>query len=299
MLKEYPVNFLNLHNGETLAYREAGTTGKTLLLIHGNMSSSIHFDTVMERLENEYKIYAVDMRGFGDSTYNQPIDSLYDFALDIKDFVEQLKLTDLTVLGWSTGGGVALELAVLLPDVVKKVILLESVGVKGYPIFKKDANGQPILTERLSTREEIAQDPIQVLPPLNAFKNNDREFFRTIYNFSIYNLKQPEPERYERYLDGIMKQRNLIDVDYALVHFNMTNDSNGVCEGTNRIKDVKADVLIIQGEKDLVVPKMFGLEIKQYLGDRAELALFDHVGHSPLTDDFETVIKKITEFMNK
>jgi 2-hydroxy-6-oxonona-2,4-dienedioate hydrolase len=299
MLREYPVKYLELENGETLAYRQAGNQGKTLLLIHGNMSSSVHFDTVMEELENDYIIYAVDLRGFGDTTYHQPINSLHDFAKDIKEFVEKLELKDVTALGWSTGGGIALELAADLPDLIKKVMLVESVGVKGYPMFKKDDKGQPILTERISTREEIASDPVQVVPAVQAFESQNKDFFRMIWNLTIYNLNQPEPERYERYLDAILKERNLVDVDYALVHFNMTNESNGVAEGSNRLRLVEADVLVIQGEKDLVVPKMFGLETKQYLGERAELVVLEDSGHSPITDNFSQFINILTNFVEK
>jgi 2-hydroxy-6-oxonona-2,4-dienedioate hydrolase len=299
MLREFPVKYLELDNGERLAYRQAGSQGKTLLLIHGNMSSSVHFDTVMEELENDYILYAVDLRGFGDTTYNQPINSLHDFAKDIKEFVEKMGLKDVTALGWSTGGGIALELAADLPDLIKKVVLVESVGVKGYPMFKKDEKGQPILTQRIHTREEIEADPVQVVPAVQAFEAQNRDFFRMIWNLTIYNLKQPETERYERYLDAILKERNLVDVDYALVHFNMTNESNGVAEGSNRLSLVQADVLIMQGEKDLVVPKMFGLETKKHLGEKAELVILEDSGHSPITDNFSQFINIFTNFVEK
>lgn len=297
MLKEFPLSKVNLENGETIAYRKAGNGKQTILLIHGNMSSSVHFDTTMEALEDRYTVYAVDLRGFGDSTYHQPINSLYDFALDIQLWIEQLDLKDLIVLGWSTGGGVALELAALLPTIIKKAILLESVGIKGYPMFKKDEKGQPILTERISTKEEIAQDAVQVIPALQAFESNNRDFFKMIYNYTIYNMNQPEPERYERYLDAILQQRNLIDVDYALVHFNMTDEHNGVTEGSNRVGLIQADVLIIQGEKDLVVPKLFAEETKKHLGDQAKLVLLEDSGHSPITDNFTQFINVLTEFV--
>ncbi|MDF2698665.1 MAG: alpha/beta hydrolase fold [Haloplasmataceae bacterium] len=297
MLKDYLVLKLDLGNGETLAYRQTGKGDKTLLLIHGNMSSSIHYDTVMEELEDNYLIYAVDLRGFGDSTYNQPINSLSDFATDMEIFINKLELENLTVMGWSTGGGVALELAAEIPDIVNKVILIESVGIKGYPMFKRDEKFQPILTERISLRVDVAVDPIQVIPVLNAFQTKNKDFFRYIWNLTIYNTKQPDPERYDRYLEEIIKQRNLVDVDYALVHFNMTYEHNGVNEGTGRVDFIKADVLILQGEKDLVVPMMVGLETKKHLGDKAKLVLLKG-GHSPITDDLSEFINIVKDFIN-
>jgi pimeloyl-ACP methyl ester carboxylesterase len=299
MLREIPISYLPLSSGETIAYRKVGEKGKTLLLIHGNMSSSVFYDTVMEKLEDEYIIYAVDMRGFGDSTYNKPIRSLKDFATDIEGFVEKMNLEEFVVAGWSTGGGVALELAAALPNRVKKVILIESVGIKGYPIFRKDAEGKPIMTELLSSYEDIANDPVQVKPAVMAFESENREFFRTIYNLTIYNKNQPEEERYERYLDAILKQRNLVDVDYALAHFNMTNEHNGICEGSNRVTSIKSPVLIIQGEDDLVVPVVFAEETKKQLGDLATWRLLKNSGHSPLTDQFDQLIKEMRDFINK
>lgn len=299
MLREIPVSYVSLSNGEKLAYRKVGQKGETLLLIHGNMSSSVFYDTVMESLEDEYIIYAVDLRGFGDSSYHKSIESLADFAYDIKLFIEELALNDFIVAGWSTGGGVALELAADIPERIKKVILIESVGIKGYPIFRKDAQGKPIMTELLSSYEDIGNDPIQVKPAVTALATKNKEFFRNIYNFLIYNKRQPEPIRYERYLEAIVKQRNLVDVDYALVHFNLTNEHNGVCEGNNRKTLINAPILIIQGEDDLVIPVAFSEETKKQLGSNAEMILLKDSGHSPLTDQFEKFIEVIRNFINK
>lgn len=297
MIKEYPLKTLALSRGETLTYREAGAGEKTLLLIHGNMSSSLHYDLLIEQLEQAYKLYAVDLRGFGSSTYNQPVDSLRDFACDVAEFVDSIGIDKFYVVGWSTGGGIALELAADLPDRVEGVILLESVGVTGYPMFKKDASGQPMLDKRLCTREEISVDPVQVLPALHAYATGNKETVRAIWNAVIYTKTQPEAERYERYLDVILQQRNLVDVDYALVTFNMTDEHNGVVPGSKRLDLVKGPVLIIHGDQDMVVPLAFGQQTVQKLGERAKLAVIPGAGHSPLTDSLPELVRLITEFI--
>ncbi|KAF0197026.1 MAG: alpha/beta hydrolase [Bacillota bacterium] len=298
MIKEYPVRTLALPNGETMAYREAGAGEKTLLLIHGNMSSSIHWDVLIEQLEGHFKVYAVDLRGFGDSTYNRPIDSIKDFADDVKAFVTLKGINQFAVAGWSTGGGVALELAAELPEQVIRVILLESVGVKGYPMFKKDAAGQPILTELIKTRDEIASDAVQVVPILAAYATGNCDLLKAVWNAVIYNRVQPEPARYERYLEGMLKQRNLVDVDYALITFNMTDEHNGVVGGSNRLNLVQGPVLVIQGELDYVVPASFGHDTANRLGNRAQLALMPNCGHSPLTDDLAELLALFINFLS-
>ena len=60
---------VDLPNGERISYQEREGGEKKLLLIHGNMTSSKHWDLVIEHLDPSYKVYGIDMRGFG----NRPI----------------------------------------------------------------------------------------------------------------------------------------------------------------------------------------------------------------------------------
>lgn len=294
-MKQYEVKTLLLSNGETIAYRECGHGDKTIILVHGNMSSSVHFQTTMEALENDYKVYAVDMRGFGDSSYNSELNSLHDFSVDIQLWIKALDLVNFTILGWSTGGGVVLEIAADMPKRVNKVLLLDSVGIKGYPMFKKDDKGQPILTQLITTKEEIAADPVQVLPIVSAYATRNKDLLKMIWNAVIYNLKQPSEEDYDAYLDAMLKQRNIVDVDYSLVHFNMTLDHNGVNSGSGRIQLVKAPVVIMHGKGDYVVPFTYAEEMKSYFKDQAKLVAFENVGHSCITDNFDLFIQTVKE----
>lgn len=294
-MKHYPVQTLTLPSGESVAYRQAGTKGDLIVLVHGNMSSSVHFQTTMEQLENEFRVYAVDLRGFGDSSYHSELNSLHDFALDVEGWIEALDLKDFYLLGWSTGGGIVMEVAADMPVRVRKLFLLDSVGVKGYPLYKKDAKYQPILSELYKYKEEIALDPVQVLPILNAYANRDKGMLKAIWNAVIYNLVQPNEEDYDEYLEAMLKQRNLVDVDYSLLMFNITHDFNGVTEGTGRIDLIKCPVVIMHGAKDYVVPYPMALEMKQHFGEQAKLITFENAGHSVVTDDLDLFIKTLKE----
>lgn len=293
-MKDYIIKHLGLDNGETLAYREAGKDGKVIVLIHGNMSSSVHYQPLMTLLEKDFKVYAPDMIGFGDSTYNRQINSLQEFAEDISEFIKKLNLEKVNLMGWSTGGGVALEVAAIIPDRISKVFLQSSVGIQGYPIYKKDQNLKPILSERIYEREEIEKDPVQVIPFLEAYKNNNSEYFRYIWDLTIYNKVKPDEQDYKKYLEAILKQRNLVDVDVSLATFNMTHDNNGVVEGSGRIDLVTCPVVIIHGRDDLIVPLEFAKLTKKYFGDQAELVVIDGAGHSLITDD---IYKFYNEFV--
>ncbi len=286
-MKQYPVLTTTLPGGEELAYRIAGTSGKTVVLVHGNMSSSVHWQPTMEALENDYIVIAPDLRGFGDSSYLAGFDSLRELADDLLAFLDRMEIGPCTLVGWSTGGGIIMEMAASRSQQIEKIILLESVPPTGYPMFKKDETGAPIHDQPLTTREEVENDPIQVRPVLNAYAAGDREFMRATWNAVIYNLRQPPAEDYELYLDAIMKQRNLVDIDYSLVVFNMTNDPTPAAKGSGRINDIQCPVVILHGEKDLVVPFSWAEGTLAAFGNRAKLVPLAGCGHSPMTDDPE------------
>ena len=67
---------------ETLAYLDEGQ-GEVVLMIHGNMSSSVHYQPLISRIKDHYRCIAVDLRGFGDSTYNNRFDTLAELAEDV------------------------------------------------------------------------------------------------------------------------------------------------------------------------------------------------------------------------
>ena len=121
---------------ETLAYVDCGK-GDVVLMIHGNMSSSIHFEPLIERLKDDYRCVAVDLRGFGDSSYNNRFDTLEELADDVSAFIDALDLGAVNLVGWSNGGGVGLKLCAKYPEKVKKFFDIEGAGLKGYPVFKK------------------------------------------------------------------------------------------------------------------------------------------------------------------
>lgn len=295
-MKQYPVATVQIPNGETIAYRESGNGERTMLLLHGNMSSSVHWQTTMEALAPYCRVIAPDLRGFGDSSYNNRFDSLQELAQDVAAFAELLGISRCAVVGWSTGGGIAMELAADYPELVCKVILLDSVPLTGYPIYRKDEGGKPILTELLRTKEDIASDPVQVLPALSAFATGNRALMRAIWDATIYNLNQPPEDEYEAYLTAILQQRNLVDIDYALLTFNISHRENGVRAGNGRMDSIHCPIYILQGEKDMVVPTAWAEQMKKDFGDRAQYITFVKAGHSVITDDpplFFTTLKGI------
>jgi len=287
---------LKLGNGETLGYRESGSGDTTLLLIHGNMSSSKHWDTFISGFPEGYSIYAVDLRGFGISSYLNPVESLKDFSEDVRLLTEALNLKNFVLAGWSAGGAVAMQFASDNPERVSKLILMESVGVKGYPLFKRDEKGQPIPGNFLKIKKEVADD-IHIRLVQQAYDTKNKEYLRKVWNTLIYTHHQPPPDKYEEYLEDMLTQRNLADVYYALGHFNISHQHNGIAEGSGAVDKIVAPTLVIQGDRDLVIPVKTAEETAAAIGDNAKLAVLENAGHSPPADCLDKLISLFFEFI--
>ena len=95
----YEIKKQPLINGETLAYRETGSGEKTLLLIHGNQSSSLFYEFLMQDFESSAHIIAVDMAGFGESDYKTEHMNITDWADDIALFMDSKNINNAIVLG--------------------------------------------------------------------------------------------------------------------------------------------------------------------------------------------------------
>ncbi|EPY08333.1 putative 3-oxoadipate enol lactonase [Paenibacillus alvei TS-15] len=289
---------VELPNGETLGYRERDGGDEVVVLIHGNMNSSCHWDVVLEQMDARYKLYAVDLRGFGISTYHTPIESLSDFTADVKQWVDLHGLTRFTLIGWSTGGGVAMEYTAAYPDEVKRLVLLASVSTRGYPFYEDGSDGLPDVTRRITTIEGIRSLARNTLIE-SANIRRDRRFMKQLYEAVIYDRNQPEEARYDTYIDDILTQRNLMDVYHALNTFNVSVFDHEASPGSGAVKRIKAPVLVLRGMQDLVITEAMTRETLADLGDIAEFVPLTGCGHSPLVDDLPQLLHVIESFLGR
>jgi pimeloyl-ACP methyl ester carboxylesterase len=286
---------IHLTNGETLGYREREGGHIPLVLVHGNMTSSKHWDVFMEAMPSDYKIIAVDLRGFGMSTYKQPIGTLKDFSNDIKLFVDAVGWQRFVIMGWSLGGGVAMQFAADYPEYVEKLILLASASTRGYPFYEMNAKGE--IVKRCETIEEIYQEPSKTIPVSEAYRTKNKAFLRQMWDLLIYTHNQPDEEKYDEYLDDMCTQRNIAEVYHALNIFNISHHHNGLTDGNGQVDRIPGPVLILWGENDLVVTEQMTKEIIEDLGDKAETVILKGCGHSPLIDDVHQLVQAVDSFL--
>jgi pimeloyl-ACP methyl ester carboxylesterase len=113
-------NYITIKNVK-IYYEEYGQ-GIPLILLDGGFGSISHFKNIIEPLSKKYRVIAMDSPGQGRS---EQIDSMsYQiYANYYAEFIDNLKLDSVYVLGWSDGGNSAFILAFDRPDKVKKVIV--------------------------------------------------------------------------------------------------------------------------------------------------------------------------------
>lgn len=103
---------IQLHNGITLNYVVQGDVrGPVVVLLHGAGDSWHSYQRVLPLLPATYRVYAVTLRGHGLSDHPESGYSRDDFAEDILQFLEELKLERVTLVGHSLGSFVAQRVA--------------------------------------------------------------------------------------------------------------------------------------------------------------------------------------------
>ena len=286
---------VDLPNGETIAYRAREGGEIPLVLLHGNMSSSIHWDVVFERMDERFALYAMDVRGFGDSSYETACDSIADFAGDVPLFADALGLDEFHLWGWSAGSAIAMQVAADVPERVRRLVLMSPPGTQGLPVYEKDENMQPTDTV-LTTREELAEDPVSVAPVLAALDGQDAETMKEIWSQAIFVNGTPDDDRFDAYIAETLKQRCLLDIDYALVHFNISEEDNGIEPGTGEVTNIEAPTLVLRGEDDLVVSREMSEAVTEEIADARYVEL-EGCGHAPAVDDPERLLGDVESFL--
>lgn len=121
------LKYLVLHR-ERVAYQDVGD-GDTLLLIHGIAGSSATWRAVTPQLSKRYRVVAPDLPGHGKSAKPRGDYSLGAFAVWLRDLLDELGITRVTVVGHSLGGGVAMQFAYQHRDYCRRVVLIGSGGL--------------------------------------------------------------------------------------------------------------------------------------------------------------------------
>jgi len=109
-------------------YRVAGS-GPPVVLIHGMINSSVHWESVALRLADSYTVIAPDLIGHGDSATPRGDYSLGAHAAGIRDLLAAIGVDSATIVGHSLGGGIAMVFFYQFPQRVERLALISSGGL--------------------------------------------------------------------------------------------------------------------------------------------------------------------------
>src|SRR2546422_6124690 len=112
-------------NGIKLYYEIHGT-GRPLILLHGGLGALEMFGPNLPALAKGRQVIAVDLQGHGRTAdIDRPL-SVALMADDIAALAKRLGLESFDVMGYSMGGGVALQAAIRHPEVVRKLVVVST-----------------------------------------------------------------------------------------------------------------------------------------------------------------------------
>jgi pimeloyl-ACP methyl ester carboxylesterase len=149
------VQYKRIH-GYRRAFRMAGS-GPPLLLLHGIGDSSRTWDQVVPLLASKFTVIAPDLLGHGDSEKPRADYAISAYACGMRDLLAALDIDQVTLVGHSLGGGVAMQFAYQFPERCERMVLVSSGGV-GRTVH-------PILRMASAPGAEVVL-PIATAPPV-------------------------------------------------------------------------------------------------------------------------------------
>ena len=175
-------------NGINLYYETYGQ-GRPLVLLHGGLGSGEMFGPVLSTLAEHHQVIAPDLQGHGRTAdIDRPIDTRL-MAGDIAALIDHLHLDKPDVVGYSLGGGVAMQLAFQHPEKIRKLVAVSA-------NIRRDA----IPPEMLAQQGQVNAGAV--------------EFMKSTPMYQDYVRVAPRPEDFPRLLDK-MGQSMANDYDFS------------------------------------------------------------------------------------
>lgn len=238
--------------------------GETILMLHGWGSTILPFNPLIKHLSSYYKVYALDLPGFGKSMEPDTAWAVDDYVNFIIKFTNEMKIENAILVGHSFGGECIIKLANIasLPFRINKIILMGSAGIRRPKTFKQKLK---IRTYKLG-KWFLKLKLIKLLYP-DALEN-----FQSKSGSADYRAASP-----------LMRQSFVKVVNEVLDEHYFTN--------------VLPSTLLIWGENDTATPLKDGQYMEKTMKD-AGLVTVKNAGHYVFLDQAFTVHKVIDSFLN-
>jgi pimeloyl-ACP methyl ester carboxylesterase len=231
--------------------------GEVLLLLHGLMGALSNWDKVIEEFRSEYRVIIPILPIYDLPLITTGVKSLAKF---VHKFVTYKGLTDVTLLGNSLGGHVALIYVLSHPAVVRSMVLTGSSG-----LYENAFGGS--------------------FP-----RRGSRDFIKEKVEYTFYDPKIATDELVDDVFRIINDRHSVIRIlamAKSAIRHNMKKD----------LHKIEVPVSLIWGRDDKITPPEVAVEFKEELPD-AELHWIDKCGHAPMMEqpeEFNKILKRFLE----
>ena len=231
--------------------------GEVLLLLHGLFGALSNWKGVVDHFSQNYRVVIPLMPIYEMALHKAGVPGLMNF---VEDFVKFKKLDNLTLLGNSLGGHVALVYTLNNPTKVKRLVLTGSSG-----LFEDSMGGSfPKRGNYEYVKERVAYT---FYSPETATK----ELVDEVFNITNSNAKC----------------LRIIAIAKSAQRHNMAKD----------ITNIKVPTLLIWGLNDTITPPLVAHEFNRLISD-SELYFIDKCGHAPMMEvpgEFNRILDSFLE----
>lgn len=252
---------ITLPNGERLAYIDAGDpSSQAVVLIHGFTDNARDWVPVLPYLSNQFRLILVDVRGHGQSSKPECCYTRFDFAYDIKQLLDYLRIRKADFVGHSMGSVIAQTLAEFWPERTRRVVLISSTAIAPNFDFSNIRN---------------LKEPIEPDSP-----------------FMIAWWSSPNPVN-DEFIRRQRKDAAGIPLRVWLAVLDQMIDDSGL-QGT--LPRLKAPTLLIWGSADFIFKEPERDSLRKALPS-AEVKVFEGLGHNPFWEDPFAVAATVNRFL--
>ncbi|WP_051227816.1 alpha/beta fold hydrolase [Gillisia sp. JM1] len=271
-------------NSEEIAYREEGAGDKVLLFVHGLSSNMQAWSKNIATLKADYTTIVLDLPGYGKSSKNTKHYSMANYACFINEFIQQKELKNVSLIGHSMGGQVAMHTVLKHPENFEKLILIAPAGIETF-------TSQEAGILKVSYTAEMVQNATEE-QIRNNFKMNFYEFPADAEFMVKDRIAMKEASDF--------KEHSIIIVNNIAAMLD-----EPVLEDLNKIK---IPVLMIFGKEDALIPNRYfhptqdllflSKTAKEQL-PQLEVKIIEKAGHFVNFEKADAVNREIEDFMNQ
>jgi len=166
-------------NGKHLYYEVYGA-GEPLIFLHGYTLSSRMW-TFIADFQKEYEVYIIDLTGHGKSDGFTEDLSIRSVAKDLESLLEYLQLDTVKAVGFSYGGDVLFQLAIINPTILESMITIGAVGTW-------DVHNHPHYLQAFTFENK------DNFPWMNAYHSNETQIRALFEQFKNYTVRVNDTE---------------------------------------------------------------------------------------------------------